>query len=136
MSDNHLRIDRRETLALTAGATALALAPAATLTMPARAAVPVASGLRRGRNQPFDLDWRFHRGMGDGLEAVSFDDSNWRKIDLPHDWSIEDLPGGATGPFVKTAEGGTATGFTVGGEGWIIHKPLTVSASRASPGAG
>jgi len=22
-----------------------------------------------------------------------FDDSGWRVIDLPHDWSIEDLPG-------------------------------------------
>lgn len=40
----------------------------------------------------FDTGWRFHRGEAAGAEAVEFDDGAWRTVDLPHDWSIEDLP--------------------------------------------
>lgn len=46
----------------------------------------------RRREQSFDDDWRFFRGDVSGGEAPSFDDSAWRVLDLPHDWSIEDLP--------------------------------------------
>ena len=37
----------------------------------------------------FDYDWKF--ALGDYPEASKpdFDDSEWRKLDLPHDWSIE-----------------------------------------------
>lgn len=45
------------------------------------------------RGQSFDTEWRFHRGDGDGFAASSFDDTGWRPLALPHDWSIEDLPG-------------------------------------------
>jgi beta-galactosidase len=41
--------------------------------------------------QKLDFDWRFHLGAAEGAEQTGFDDSGWRKIDLPHDWSIEDL---------------------------------------------
>lgn len=41
----------------------------------------------------FDADWRFHLGDVPGAEAARFDDSGWRKLSLPHDWSIEDRPG-------------------------------------------
>jgi len=40
----------------------------------------------------FDSDWLFHRGDAPGAEAIDFDDTAWRLLDLPHDWSIEDLP--------------------------------------------
>lgn len=40
----------------------------------------------------FDGGWRFLRGDAAGAEAMSYDDSAWRTVDLPHDWSIEDLP--------------------------------------------
>ena len=40
----------------------------------------------------FDSDWLFYKGDIAGAESLDFDDSGWRKIDLPHDWSIEDLP--------------------------------------------
>jgi len=36
--------------------------------------------------------WRFYRGELPGAEQPSFNDQSWRKVDLPHDWSIEDLP--------------------------------------------
>ncbi|HXP62419.1 MAG TPA: glycoside hydrolase family 2 TIM barrel-domain containing protein [Dongiaceae bacterium] len=49
--------------------------------------------LARGeRDRSFDADWRFLRGDAPGAERVDFDDSDWRALDLPHDWSIEDLP--------------------------------------------
>jgi len=44
------------------------------------------------REQSFDGDWRFLRGDAPGAENPAFDDSGWRKLDVPHDWSIEDLP--------------------------------------------
>jgi beta-galactosidase len=50
----------------------------------------------------FDNDWRFHLGDALGAERVEFDDSAWRKLSLPHDWSIEDRPGApkTTDPWV------------------------------------
>jgi beta-galactosidase len=44
------------------------------------------------RDQLFDSDWRFLRSDAPGAENPAFDDSHWRKLDVPHDWSIEDLP--------------------------------------------
>lgn len=35
--------------------------------------------------------WLFHRGDSN-FSAPSFDDSSWRKVDIPHDFSSEDLP--------------------------------------------
>ena len=69
------------------------------------------------RNNLFDSDWKFFRGGNQGAEKVQFDDSDWRKLDLPHDWSIEDLPGKQS-PFNTNAVGQTGTGFTEGGIGW------------------
>jgi beta-galactosidase len=40
----------------------------------------------------FDSDWRFLRADAPGAENPGFDDSAWRLLDVPHDWSIEDLP--------------------------------------------
>jgi beta-galactosidase len=65
----------------------------------------------------FDADWRFHRGGAQGAEAPEFDDSNWRRLDLPHDWSIEDLPG-TVSPFSPDAISQVSGGFTTGGTGW------------------
>jgi len=66
---------------------------------------------------PFDADWRFHRGDLTGAEAPGFDDSGWRKIDLPHDWSIENMPG-TQSPFSPDAISRMAGGFTTGGTAW------------------
>jgi beta-galactosidase/beta-glucuronidase len=37
----------------------------------------------------FDVDWRFHLGDVAGGQAPELDDSAWRALDLPHDWSAE-----------------------------------------------
>jgi beta-galactosidase len=112
-------VDRRTVLKGTAGAaTAFLIAPRLGLADESKA-------FQFGRRQPFDLDWRFRRGEGHELQAPGVSDSDWRSIDLPHDWSIEDLPpppaeskAHILGPFDSSAAGGTATGFALGGEGW------------------
>ena len=53
----------------------------------------------------FDSGWRFHRGVcpaaaaaaqqlgaADPCAAPALDDSSWRSLSVPHDWSREDLP--------------------------------------------
>lgn len=72
----------------------------------------------------FDFDWRFFRGGAQRAEMPDYDDSKWRQVDLPHDWSIEDLPGQNT-PFDPTAISQVSGGFTVGGTGWY-RKSFTV----------
>jgi len=85
----------------------------------------------------FDADWRFYRGGVQGAEMPRFDDSKWRKIDLPHDWSIEDLPTGQAGlpgthtPFDPNAISQVSGGFTVGGTGWY-RKTFTIGAEQKS----
>ncbi|HWS89594.1 MAG TPA: glycoside hydrolase family 2 TIM barrel-domain containing protein [Pyrinomonadaceae bacterium] len=65
----------------------------------------------------FDDGWRFYRGGAQGAESKEFDDSKWRRLDLPHDWGVEDLPGRGT-PFDPSAISQVNGGFTVGGTGW------------------
>jgi len=52
----------------------------------------------------FDEGWRFNRGDAPGADQPAFDDGAWRMVDLPHDWSIEDLPEAAL-PAIAIAEG-------------------------------
>jgi len=65
----------------------------------------------------FDFGWRFHKGGSLGAESPSFKDSLWRIVDLPHDWSIEDLPG-TNSPFSPDAISQVNGGYTTGGTGW------------------
>jgi beta-galactosidase len=65
----------------------------------------------------FDEGWRFHRGNITNDEQVNLKDNDWRNVDLPHDWSIEDLPG-TQSPFSPDAINGVSVGFTTGGIGW------------------
>jgi beta-galactosidase len=79
-----------------------------------------AAAVRNTRSQPFDEGWRF-----------------WRAVDVPHDWSVEDLPPrpadgngegtlwgttvlpASVGPFdTELSLGGRDTGWFVGGTGW------------------
>lgn len=78
----------------------------------------------------FDTGWRFYRGDTAGAEAVKFDDSSWRAIDLPHDWSIENLPG-TTSAFNPDAISQVNGGFTSGGTGWY-RKSFTITGGKTS----
>ncbi len=56
-----------------------------------------------------EADWRFSRGDFANAAVPGFDDSAWRVVRLPHDWS-------ADGPF--SAEWGSGNGYAPGGIGW------------------
>ena len=68
-----------------------------------------------------DDHWYFHRGGAQRAEQPEFDDASWRVIDLPHDWSVEDLPE-TTSPFDRDAISQANGGFTTGGTGWYRKK--------------
>jgi beta-galactosidase len=73
---------------------------------------------KEGRSEIlFDSGWRFYRGVVEGAEMAKFNDSTWRMLDLPHDWSIEDIPGTCS-PFDSNAIGGIDAGYLVGGTAW------------------
>ena len=78
------KLNRRDTLK---GAAMLAVLPLAS-------AVPMsAAAVEQGAAEtPFDSGWAFLRGDAEGAQEPGFDAHTWRTVDLPHDWSIEDLP--------------------------------------------
>lgn len=80
--------------------------------------------------QNLDMGWRFHRGDVPGAEASSFADGGWRVLDLPHDWSIEDLPpgDGIAGPHDRKTPGGSDVGYVRGGVGW--YRRILADAER------
>ncbi len=58
----------------------------------------------------FNDDWRFILGEVPGFFDPGFDDSSWRTLELPHDWSIEGAfdennPSGANGGFLPMGIG-------------------------------
>ncbi len=58
--------------------------------------VVVSTALSSGAREPrktlsFDAGWRFRAGEIDGAERPEFNDVSWRKVNVPHDWSIEGL---------------------------------------------
>ena len=59
----------------------------------------------------FDSNWHFHLGDVNGAELTSFNDANWRNLNLPHDWSIE-------GKFSKDNPATPEGGALPGGIGW------------------
>src|ERR1044071_880954 len=74
----------------------------------------------------FDSDWRFFKGDAQGAERPEFDDAAWRKLDVPHDWSIE-------GPFDEANPTGKAGGYLPSGVGWYrkhFNFPFSDAAKR------
>ena len=41
------------------------------------------------KSQLFNFDWKFMLGDPKNAESISFDDSQWRKLTIPHDFQIE-----------------------------------------------
>jgi beta-galactosidase len=67
----------------------------------------------------FDRDWRFLKADPSGAEKPEFEDSGWRRLDVPHDWSIE-------GPVDEKNPTGAGGGFMPSGVGWYRkHFTLT-----------
>lgn len=76
------------------------------------------------KTENFDRSWKFHCGEATGADEPGFDDASWRKLDVPHDWSIE-------GPFDANNPAGGAGAFLPAGIGWY-RKQFTLTAEEAS----
>ncbi len=67
----------------------------------------------------FDANWRFVNADPTNAEQTNFDDSAWRKLNVPHDWSIE-------GPFSEMNKTSGSDAFLPAGAGWYRkHFSLT-----------
>jgi beta-galactosidase len=77
------------------------------------AALALAASPAAGQRQRLSMDpgWRFTLGDPAGAEQPGFDDHAWRRLDLPHDWSIEGTPR-------QDAPGGGRVGYFPTGIGW------------------
>lgn len=72
-------------------------------------------------SQDFDKNWTFNLGDVSNAQNVDFNDFGWRKLNLPHDWSIE-------GKFSKDNPATPEGGALPGGIGWY-RKTFTVPES-------
>lgn len=84
----------------------------------AQNAAPAPAADRPRIIQSFDSNWRFIRADPAGAAAAEFDDSGWRLLEVPHDWSIE-------GVVAKSNPTGGAGAFLPAGVGWY-RKHFTV----------
>ena len=57
----------------------------------------------------FEFNWKFARGDLPEASERKFDDTRWRTVQIPHDWSIE-------GPYSQ--DNASCTGYLPGGVGW------------------
>ena len=89
-------------------------------------AVIALSVMLSGCNRPeprthvsFNEGWKFALAAGDDARQPAYDDSGWRTVDLPHDWSIE-------GEFSESHPASPGGGALPGGIGWY-RKTFRVS---------
>ena len=94
-------------------------------------ALTIAAGPAAAQRQRFSMDpgWRFTLGDPAGAERPGFADQGWRRLDLPHDWSIEgtprrDAPAGGRGGYYPTGVGWYRKAFRLppgpkGREAWL-----------------
>ena len=66
----------------------------------------------------FNNGWKFFLGSDSLAGNVNYNDSKWRALNLPHDWSIESN-------FISTAPATNQGGSLPGGIGWY-RKTFTV----------
>jgi len=69
----------------------------------------------------FDASWKFVQKDIPGAEQADFDDSAWRVLNLPHDWSIE-------GEYDENNPMGQQCGYLPAGFGWY-RKTIKVNPS-------
>lgn len=70
----------------------------------------------------FNTEWKFQQGDSAEWSRPDFNDSAWRKLDLPHDWSVEGR---------HSSSLASATGYLPGGIAWYRK---TFDAPDASEG--
>ena len=75
--------------------------------------------------EDFNFGWRFCLGDDASWSSPGFDDSAWRQLRLPHDWSIE-------GEFSPEHPAGVNGGALPGGIGWYRKHFKTPEGERAA----
>ena len=87
-----------------------------------------------GKKINLNRDWRFHLGdiplnaPHSSPDFMGYDDSGWRIVTLPHDWSVEH-------PFDRAHSSGT--GYLPGGTAWYRkHFELAEDVKGCQPGSG
>jgi beta-galactosidase len=73
------------------------------------------------RGTSFNDGWKFHLGDVTSAQQPTFDDSSWRSLSVPHDWSAELS-------FNKNSPAGYGGGLLDGGVGWY-RKTFTLASS-------
>ena len=71
--------------------------------------LPAQAQVSFGNATKFNEDWLFRLTDDSTIVNPAFNDSEWRKLRLPHDWSIE----GQLSPSLASC-----TGYLPGGIGW------------------
>lgn len=76
------------------------------------------------RRLDFTADWAFRLGDDTTAARPEYNDADWRKLNLPHDWAVE-------GEFSRDNPSGTGGGALPGGVGWYRK---TFTADKADEG--
>ena len=79
---------------------------------------PESMSAKDSRKILFNSEWRFSKGDSPLASAITFDDSSWRQLTLPHDWSIEEQrdsqqASGGDGGFFPTGKAWYRKSFKV-----------------------
>ena len=77
-----------------------------------------------GKPEKINQSWRFTLNDDSEAKAITYNDSRWQVVDLPHDWSVQ----GQLSPTLASC-----TGYLPGGIGWYrktIHVPAEKEKAR------
>ena len=77
-----------------------------------------------GESERFNDQWLFNLADDEGAAQPAFDDSQWRRLSLPHDWSVESP---------MSPQLASCTGYLPGGIGWYRKHFTTPLTSHPSP---
>lgn len=66
---------------------------------------------------PMDKDWKFSLSDQNDAKEIKYDDSDWRRLDIPHDWSIEM-------EYDRESPVGRGGGYLPAGTGWYRRSLL------------
>jgi beta-galactosidase len=75
-------------------------------------------------------DWLLYKGDAASASSTAYDDHAWRKVQVPHDWSIAEKTDGSA-PYDPNTPGGQNSGYLPGGIGWY-RRHITLSAEDAA----
>ena len=79
----------------------------------------VSAADNKERSIDFNDSWKFIQSDVNSAESKNYNDSSWKTLNLPHDWSIGLI-------FNTNSRAGQTTGFLDGGTGWY-RKTFTLT---------